>query len=354
MSPVPAQPHAGLRLPAEWEPHAATWLVWPQNRGDWPGKMAPVAWAHAEIVRKLAASEPVRVLVSNRKVESRARHVLTRTGADLGVVFFEHIPTNRGWARDMFPAFVRTQQGGDPVLVRFRFNGWAKYPDHGLDAEVPPQIAARLELPLYEAVHRGRTVCLEGGALDVNGTGTLLTTEECLLHPTVQVRNPGFRRQDYEALFSHWLGVENVIWLPGGIAGDDTHGHVDDVCRFVSRDTVVLCREHNTSDPNHLTLEANRKVLERSRLEDGSPLQVVELPMPAPLFFDGQRLPASYANFCIANRCVLVPTFNDPMDRVALGILAGLFPGREVVGIHCVDLVLGLGALHCLTHEQPL
>jgi agmatine deiminase len=254
--------------------------------------------------------------------------------------------------RDISPLWVHGPSA-ESAAVRFRFNGWAKYDNHRLDAKWPPFMARKRGHRLVEARWNGRPVFMEGGALDPNGAGALLVTEECLLDPATQCRNPGFSRSDYEALFAEWLGISRVIWLGKGIAGDDTHGHVDDLCRFVNPHTAVLCREPNGNDANHAPLEENRERLQRVRLGGGHVLEVVELPMPAPVVFDGMRLPASYANFLITNAKVLVPTFNDPNDRKALGILAECFPGREVVGIHAVDLVWGLGTIHCLTHEEP-
>jgi agmatine deiminase len=339
------------RLPAEWEKHAATWLVWPQYREDWPGKFAVIPWCYAEMVRKLAASETVRLLVDDESVIPRARRVLEKAHADLSAVEFVVGRTNRGWARDTLPAFVKNGDG-NTLMAAFRFNGWAKYKNHTHDARVPEYVRKAVDLPLLPIEHKGRQVVLEGGALDVNGSGTILVTEECLQHPDVQVRNPGFTKDDYAELFGRWLGAGNVVWLPGGVAGDDTHGHVDDVCRFVNRTTVVHCREDDQADPNHAILRENMAILKDARLEDGARLEVVDLPMPRPLYYGGMRLPASYANFYIANTAVLVPTFNDPADYRALAILADLFPGRAVTGIHAVDLVLGQGSVHCLTHEQ--
>jgi agmatine deiminase len=239
------------------------------------------------------------------------------------------------------------------AIARFRFNGWAKYEDHRKDDQIAERAAKALDLRLRRAVHKGRPVVLEGGAIDVCGKGTILSTEECLLDPFVQVRNPGFKRGDYEQVFLENLGATHTIWLGKGIAGDDTHGHVDDLCRFVNPRTIVLCRERNTQDPNYRLLEENRERLQAARLASGAKPEVVELPMPSPLVFAGRRLPASYANFYIANAAVLVPTFNDPTDRVALGVLAELFRDRPIVGIHAVELVWGLGTLHCLTQQQP-
>jgi agmatine deiminase len=339
-------------MPAEWEPHEATWLGWPHNASDWPGRFPPIPWAYGEIVRKLAAGERVRI-IANRADEARARRILKRVGVPAERIEFFRFPTDRGWTRDFGPIFVRREGKGDVAIARFRFNGWAKYPDWRKDDRVPERAAKALRRPLVEVRAKGRPVVLEGGSIDVNGRGSLLTTEECLLDPAVQVRNPGLGRADMEAVFREYLGAPNVMWLGRGIAGDDTHGHVDDLCRFVGPRTVVLCRERDPRDPNYGPLEENRERLQGMRLEDGSRPEVVDLPMPAPLFFDGRRLPASYANFYIANAAVLVPTFNDPADRVALGVLAELIRDRPVVGIHAVELVWGLGTLHCLTQQQP-
>ena len=344
----------GFRMPAEWEPHHATWLGWPHNASDWPGKFAPIPWVYGEIVRALASGEIVRILVNSAQHERQARHVLERVGVDLDRVEFFRFPTDRGWTRDFGPLFVRrTSPRPELGIARFRFNAWAKYPDWKKDDRIPERVATRLKVRLFRARAGAGDVVLEGGSIDVNGRGTLLTTEECLLDPAVQVRNPGLGRGEIEAVLRDRLGVTNVLWLAKGIAGDDTHGHVDDLCRFVNPRTVVLCRETDPHDANYGPLEENRERLQGIRLEDGSKIDVVDLPMPAPLYFEGQRLPASYANFYVANRAVLVPTFNDPQDRIALGILAELIQDRPIVGIHAVDLVWGLGTLHCLTQQEP-
>ena len=341
-------------MPAEWEPHDATWIGWPSNPTDWPGKIEPIHWVYGEITRKLTLGERAHILVNDAAHERKARAVLTRAGVDLKRVRFFRFRMNRGWTRDSGPIFLRRAQPKPEVaVVKFRFNAWARYPDWRKDAQVPEQAARKLKLPLLRAHHEGREFVLEGGAIDVNGSGSLLTTEECLLDQKRQVRNPGFSRADVEGALRENLGVRNVLWLGSGIAGDDTHGHVDDLCRFVNPNTVVLCRESNPKDANYRPLEENRERLQGLRLESGAALQVIELPMPAPLYFDGQRLPASYANFYVSNAAVLVPTFNDANDYRALGILREAFPSRAVVGIHAVDLVWGLGTLHCLTQQQP-
>jgi len=341
-------------MPAEWEPHHATWIGWPHKASDWPGKIGPIPWVYGEIVRKLTPGEIVRILVTGVPHERQARRVLERAGVDLACVQFFRIPTDRGWTRDFGPLFVRrTPPRPELAVARFRFTGWAKYPDWKKDDQVAERVAKRLGLRVFRARAGERDVVLEGGSIDVNGRGTLLTTEECLLDSEVQVRNPGLSRAELEWALRDYLGVTNVLWLAKGIAGDDTHGHVDDLCRFIDPRTVVLCNEADSRDVNYRALQENRERLEGMRLEDGSKIEVVALPLPAPLYFDGQRLPASYANFYIANGAVLVPTFNDPNDRTALGLLAELFSDRPVVGIHAVDLVWGLGTLHCLTQQEP-
>ncbi len=343
---------ADRRLPAEWEPHEATLLAFPHEGRDWPGKYDAVKWAFVEIIRKVAPHDSVLLVVKSRQHRDRVRVMLEQAHVDTRSVRFVVRNTNRGWMRDSGPVVVRRADGTREAL-QFRFNGWAKYPNHRLDGAVPPAVATSLRLPLTPAVWNGRPVVLEGGAIDVNGAGSLITTEECLLDATTQVRNPGFSRQDYESVFREYLGVRNVIWLGRGIEGDDTHGHVDDICRFVNRTTVVACVEPNPKDANHRPLRENLERLERSFLEDGSRLEVVPVPMPGRIDFEELRLPASYVNFLVTNGCVLVPTFNDPNDRKALGILSELFTGRAVIGIHAVDLVWGLGTLHCLSHEIP-
>jgi agmatine deiminase len=351
-SAVPAS--LGFRLPAEWEPHRATWIAWPHNRSDWPGKATPIPWVYGEIVRRLAPSELLRILVNSAGHERQARRVLHRVGVDPACVEFLRFPTNRAWTRDFGPLFLRRERPKrELAIARFRFNAWAKYADWTKDDRIPGLAAKRLKLRLFRAQSGRRDVVLEGGSIDVNGRGTLLTTEECLLDQRVQPRNPGLSRVELEGVLRDYLGVTNILWLGKGIAGDDTHGHVDDLCRFVGPRTVVLCAESDSRDANYRALRENRERLDGMRLEDGSNIEVVPLPMPAPLCFDRRRVPASYANFYIANGAVLVPTFNDPNDRVALGILAELIKDRPVIGIHAVDLVWGLGTIHCLTQQEP-
>jgi agmatine deiminase len=345
-------PHAlGYCMPAEWEPHEATWLGWPHELTDWPGKFAPIPWAFAEIVRHLSQVERVYLLVENREAEFRVKSILKKSGANLGAVDFFRVPTDRGWMRDSGPICVKNS-AGEVAYNHFLFNGWAKYSNHRRDSVAVTRVNKKLKHPVWQPMHKNRRVVLEGGSIDINGQGTLLTTEECLLSKT-QERNPGFTREDYAEVFREYLGVTNVLWLKNGIAGDDTHGHVDDLTRFVNPTTVVTIVENDTSDANYHALQENLAILKSVKDQDGNALRVETLPMPAPIYFDSQRLPASYANFYIANKIVIVPTFNDPNDRIALNTLAQLFPSREVVGIACRDLVLGLGTLHCMTQQRP-
>jgi agmatine deiminase len=346
----------GYRMPAEWERHEATWLAWPHNPDDWPGKFQAIPWLYAEIVRLVAAHEQVHILLNDAKAEQRATSILDRAGANLDRVRFHLWPTNRVWTRDSGPIFVRNAEG-QIAVTNWRFNAWAKYSDWQLDDQVPGRVTSLLGLPEWQpsvTLDNGETrrLVLEGGSIDVNGEGILLTTEECLLSQ-VQQRNPGVSRAQIERAFHDFLGIDQVVWLNRGIAGDDTHGHVDDISRFVAPATIVTAIERDKSDANHQPLAENLARLNAARTLDGKQFMLVELPLPRPVVFRGQRLPASYANFYIANDLVLVPTFHDPNDRIALNILAEVFPHREVIGIHAVDLVWGLGTLHCMTQQQP-
>jgi agmatine deiminase len=340
-----------LKLPPEWTKHEATWIGWPYNKSDWPGKFSPIPYVYAEIVKYIPRGEKVRIFVQSKEHKLKAKKVLKDCDVSLSNIEFFIKKTDRGWLRDSGPMFVK--EGKETVAVDFKFNAWAKYDDYKLDDKIPQFISQKINLKRIVADRNGKQVVLEGGAIDINGKGTLITTEECLLDEKIQVRNPGFTKQDYFEVFKKYFGVSNVIWLGKGIVGDDTHGHIDDLCRFVNENTVVLVSEKNSRDENYNLLNENKERLQNIYLTNGSKLNVVTLPMPSPQIFKGQRLPASYANFYISNYAVLVPTFNDPNDKVALGILSEFFPDRKVIGIHSVDLVWGLGTLHCLTKEQP-
>ena len=343
-----------FRMPAEWEPHRATWIAWPHHEPDWPGKLGPIPWVYAEIARVLANHETVEILCHNADVEGSARTALEAHAVPSGRVRLHQVPTDRVWLRDSAPTAVHDADG-KVVLIDWAFNGWAKYDNWQHDAGVGPAIARITGLPVEQPPRPDRGwVVLEGGGIEVNGCGLLLVTEEWLLSD-VQVRNPGLGRADYEKLFAEWLGIRRTIWLGEGCVGDDTHGHIDDIARFVDAGTVVLAVEEDPADENHERSMDNLRRLELAGRDDTiGPLRVVQLPFPRPVLMNGERLPASYANFYIANGAVLVPTFNDPNDRVALTTLAELMPSHQVVGIHAVDLVWGLGTLHCLTQQEPL
>ena len=358
----------GYSLPAEWAPHVATWLGWPHQRTDWPGKFAVIPWVYGEMVRQISVGEKIFLLVRHAKDMATARRILQPVGVDLRQIQFVTYPTNRGWTRDTGPIFVRKAENGkqktETAIVHFHFNGWAKYANWRKDTKVPQIAAQLLGKKLFDAKcsvpaatknskFETKNFVLEGGGIEGNGRGTLLSTEQCYLHPRIQVRNPGLGKKEFEQALRANLGVRNIFWLAQGPQGDDTHGHIDDICRFVNPTTLVLVREKNPRDVNYRPLAENWERIGDLRLEDGTKPTVIELPMPAPLTFAGVRLPASYANFYISNAAVIVPTFNDPQDRVALGILGELFRDRPVVGIHAVDLVWGFGSLHCLTQQQP-
>lgn len=363
-SELPSAP--GYRMPAEWELHASTWLGWPHFKGDWPGKFEPIPWVYAEIIRNLARHERVDLIVSYVSEETKARALLEKANALSDNVIFHHWRTDRVWTRDSGCIFLAPPLDAPPLekstakadaarAVHFKFNAWAKYDNYKHDAKIGERMAKAIGAQIVRPKFGYKTefpIVLEGGSIDVNGRGTLLTTEECLLSPTQQ-RNPSMNRAAYEQMFADYLGIQTVIWLGDGIAGDDTHGHIDDLSRFVAPDTVVTMIEPNEQDENYSALHHNLGRLRAARDQDGQRLNVVEIPMPRPVVFEGRRLPASYANFYIANGVVLVPVFNDPNDRIALNTLDELFPSREIVPIYSGDLIWGFGALHCMTQQQP-
>jgi agmatine deiminase len=339
-------------MPAEWEPHRATWISWPHHEPDWPGKLGAIPWVYAEIARAIAPHEPLEILCHNDAVLESARLALDAHDVRSDRIRLHLVPTDRVWLRDSAPTGTIDERGG-VVLVNWAFNGWAKYPNWTHDAEAGGAIAGITGLPRVEPLRPdGERLVLEGGGIDVNGNGLMLVTEEWLLSD-VQVRNPGMTRDDYERAFARWLEVTRTIWLGEGCVGDDTHGHIDDVARFVSADTLVIAVEDDPADENHARSIDNLRRLELASRTVSLPLRIVKLPFPRPVIMNGERLPASYANFYIANGVVLVPTFNDPNDRAALNVLADLLPSHRVVGIHAVDLVWGLGTLHCLTQQEP-
>jgi len=390
----------GYRMPAEWEPHAATWLAWPHHVGDWPGKFEPIPWVYAEIIRALARHERVELIVQNAAAARQAQKILERADAWSENVRIHRWPTNRVWLRDSGCIFLRygAMPGEKPiadqlqaaaryligmgqelihpehagahkasraekgskkrkdssgsVALKFRFNAWAKYSNWRYDEKIGSLMAEAANAEEVRPVAMGERIVLEGGSIDVNGYGSILTTEECLLAKEQQ-RNPHMVRAHYERAFADYLGAPHTIWLGRGISGDDTHGHVDDLARFISKGTVVTMVEPNSKDVNHAPLLANLRRLQSARDQDGKQLTVAEIPMPQPVVFERRRLPASYANFYIANGVVLAPVFNRPNDRIALDTLAHLFPTRDIVPIYSGDFIWGFGAMHCMTQQQP-
>lgn len=335
-------------MPAEWEPHAATWLSWPHKEESWPGKFAPIPQIFVEIVRLLSPHETVHINVNDEIMEASVRGLLTRRRVSLHNVRLHPIPTNDAWCRDHGPMFlIRDGQARKELaLVDWAFNAWGgKYPPFDLDDQVPTRIAELLSIPCFSP-----GIVMEGGALEVNGQGSLITTESCLLNPN---RNPHLGKREIEEYLEDYLGVTHILWLGEGIAGDDTDGHVDDLARFVSPRTVVTVVEEDPSDQNYRPLQENLKRLNSMRDQSARPLEIVALPMPDPSYYEGQRLPCSYANFYIGNKLVLMPTFKSAKDSVARDSLQQLFPTRQVVGIDCMELVWGLGTFHCVTQQQP-
>ncbi|WP_269684410.1 agmatine deiminase family protein [Flavobacterium lacustre] len=339
------------RFPAEWEKQQGILLCFPHNGKDWPGKYEAVQWAFVEFIKKVATFEQVFLVVADENQKEKVNTMLETAHVALANVSYIIHKTNRSWMRDSGPIIVKN--GNQREALNFNFNGWAKYKNIQLDKFVPAKVGEFLNIPVTSVLYKGKPVIVEGGAIDTNGCGTLLTSEECLMHPDIQVRNPNFTKADYEAVFKEYLGITNVIWLGDGIEGDDTHGHIDDLCRFVNEDTIVTIVESDSNDSNYKPLQDNLKRLQNAKLENGKSPKIVQLPMPKRLDFDGLRLPASYANFLILNTCVLVPTFNDSNDRIALNILADCFPNREIIGISAVDFIWGFGTLHCLSQQIP-
>ncbi len=339
------------RFPAEWEKQQGILLCFPHNGNDWPGKYQAVQWALVEFIKKVATYEIVFLVVASEDLKSKVTQMLTDAHVELNKVSFIIQKTNRSWMRDSGPIIV--ENDGKREAINFNFNGWAKYKNYKLDRQVPKAVSQFLNIPLIQATHNGKPVILEGGAIDVNGRGTLLTSEECLLHPSIQVRNQDLTKFDYETIFKEYLGISNVIWLGNGIIGDDTHGHIDDLCRFVNVDTIITIIDDDLKSSNYKALQDNLERLKAAKLETGKAPNIVTLPVPKPIYFEKLALPASYANFLILNNCVLVPTFNDANDRKALNILEDCFPNREVIGISAVDVIWGFGTLHCLSQQIP-
>lgn len=339
------------RLPAEFETHEAILLCYPHNADDWPGKYQAVKWAFIDFIKKVSIYEQVILVVQNNIEKRKVSQLLSRSNIDLNKIDFVFAETDRNWMRDSGPIIIEHDKKS--LALDFNFNAWAKYNNYQQDNKIPQIIGQHLHIPVEPATYKNKYITLEGGAIDCNGKGVLITTKECLLDPDIQVRNAGYTKKDYENVFREVLGIKKTIWLDKGIVGDDTHGHVDDICRFINEDTVLVVEEKNKRDENYLILTTNLEILEGENLPEKRKLNVIKLPMPQPIIYQGIRLPASYANFLILNNAILVPTFNDPNDRQALGIISEILPDHDVIGIHALDLVWGFGTLHCLSHEIP-
>lgn len=340
-----------VRFPAEWEKHESTWIAWPYHEADWPGNFAPIPNVYVEIVRALSSSERVEIVAHSEELRLKAHQLLQDAGVQENY-HFHIIPNDRSWLRDSAPTAVI--RNGVPTWIAWKFNAWAKYDNYKLDDNLPEEISKITKIPLIHALRPDTKagLVLEGGAIETDGEGTLLTTEECLLSE-IQERNPGLEKKDYELAFGEYLGISKTLWLPLGYEDDDTHGHIDDVARFIAPGKVLLTfDEENTTSENHRRSKENLRYLETQKDAAGRSLQIIKLPLPNPVLYGEELLPASYANFYIANKLVLLPIFNDPKDEIAIALLIKLFPGRKIVPINCRDLVLGCGAFHCLTQQQ--
>lgn len=346
----------GFSMPAEWLPHTATWIAWPHNEEDWPGKFAPIPWIYADIARLISKDEKVHILAQSEEAEAEIREILEQTDVRMENVKIFQLPTDRVWTRDSGPIFItkKTADGIEGAITNWHFNAWAKYDNWTLDDKVPDFVAEQLKVKQFKPMigSPAKQFVLEGGSIDVNGAGLLLTTEECLLSE-IQQRNPGLSREQIEQVMADYLGIKKVLWLKDGIVGDDTHGHIDDLARFTDENTIAIVQEDDPSDANYELLKENMSILKEMRNLNNEPFRIVKLPMPQPVIFDGERLPASYANFILTNNQVLVPIFNDPNDLEALNTLQNLFPTRKVTGVYARDLIWGLGTLHCMTQQQP-
>ncbi len=337
---------AGYIFPAEWAPHTATWLSWPHKEESWPGKIETIYKPYCEFIKILTEGELVRINVKDAEMEAFAKSELTKVGADLSKIEFFHFATNDAWCRDHGPAFLINATTKQKTIVDWGYNAWGdKYPPYDLDDVIPTKIGKHFNLPVYNP-----GIVMEGGSVDFNGAGTLLTSTACLLNEN---RNPHLNQQQIEEYLKNYYGVQQILWLGDGIVGDDTDGHIDDITRFVNANTVVTVVEENKHDENYHILQENLQMLREFKLLNGESLNIIELPMPSPVVYDGQRLPASYANFYIGNAAVIVPTYRDKNDEKAIEILRACFPDRKVVGIDSTDIIWGLGSFHCLSQQEP-
>ena len=340
--------HENLRMPAEWEKQKSTWIAWPHNKKDWPNKFDFIPEIFAEIISHISKGQKVNILIENNVLKKRAILILKNFKVNFSNIRFSLCKTDRAWLRDSFPIFVKNKN--KKILLNWKFNSWAKYKNFKKDNSIINKVKKVLKLQSISPVFNRRKVVLEGGAIDVNGNGTLITTEECLLSK-IQQRNSGFKKHDYEKIFFNYFGIRKIIWLKRGIVGDDTHGHIDDLARFVSENTIFLAYERNKKDVNYKILRNNFRILKK--LDDFKKLKIIKIPMPEAKYIEGTRVPASYLNFYIANKVILVPTFNDKKDKLVLKMFRKHFKSRKVVPIDCSILIWGFGAIHCMTQQEP-
>ena len=340
--------HENLRMPAEWEKQKSTWIAWPHNKKDWPNKFDFIPEIFAEIISHISKGQKVNILIENNVLKKKAILILKNFKVNFSNIRFSLCKTDRAWLRDSFPIFVKNKN--KKILLNWKFNSWAKYKNFKKDNSIINKVKKVLKLQSISPVFNRRKVVLEGGAIDVNGKGTLITTEECLLSK-IQQRNSGFKKHDYEKIFFNYFGIRKIIWLKRGIAGDDTHGHIDDLARFVSENTIFLAYERNKKDVNYKILRNNFRILKK--LDDFKKLKIIKIPMPKAKYIEGTRVPASYLNFYIANKVILVPTFNDKKDKLVLKMFRKYFKNRKVVPIDCSILIWGFGAIHCMTQQEP-
>ena len=337
-----------LRMPAEWEEQKSTWIAWPHNKKDWPNKFDFIPEIFAEIISHISKGQKVNILIENNVLKKRAILILKNFKVNFSNIRFSLCKTDRAWLRDSFPIFVKNKN--KKILLNWKFNSWAKYKNFKKDNSIINKVKKVLKLQSISPVFNRRKVVLEGGAIDVNGNGTLITTEECLLSK-IQQRNSGFKKHDYEKIFFNYFGIRKIIWLKRGIVGDDTHGHIDDLARFVSENTIFLAYERNKKDVNYKILRNNFRILKK--LDNFKKLKIIKIPMPEAKYIEGTRVPASYLNFYIANKVILVPTFNDKKDKLVLKMFRKHFKSRKVVPIDCSILIWGFGAIHCMTQQEP-
>ena len=346
-----------FRMPAEWEPQKSVWISWPHNKNDWPGMFEKIPNVVGKIIKYLANHQRIDLLVNTNKSMDEARKKLKRTGCKLSNIKFHKIKTDRLWLRDSGPIFLINKKIRKKIMLNFKFTGWSKYKNFRNDNKINYQISKYLDvksiLPKKINSKKFEKVVMEGGAFDTNGSGSILLTKECLLS-SKQERNKGFKKSDYESLFSKYLNTKNFIWLNKGIVGDDTHGHIDDIARFVSKTTIMIADENNKSDKNYKSLKENIKILRKSYDENGKKFKIIKIPMPSPIFIQKTRVPASYLNFFISNKTVLVPIFNVKEDKKVLKIFRKFFTKRKVIAVDCSDLIWGFGAIHCMTQQEPI